>query len=272
MDTIIEQFQNEKLTDFIADSPIPINLINGSGIIIWANQEELDFLGYREEEYIGKHLSNFHASNEMLETIISKQLKNEKVVNCPAKVLRKDGQVRDVLINSNVLWEKSRFIHARSYMTDVTSLKKELRGYHEKIEALNERAKQTEQLYNRMIMEIQDYAIIMMDLDGTILNWNKGAERIKGYKDHEIIGQNFRIFYLPQDRQEGLPEKLIMEAIKNGRALHEGLRVRKNGTKFWGTIVITAIHNDEGEVIGFAKVTRDLTDHENNGNPEKRKF
>src|SRR4026208_450673 len=86
-----------------------------------------------------------------------------------------------------------------------------------------------EKLHQKMITEIQDYAIILMDIDGTILSWNAGAEKIKGYKEEEIIGQNFRIFYMPQDRQAGLPEQLIEQAIKEGRARHIGRRVKKSG-------------------------------------------
>lgn len=117
-------------------------------------------------------------------------------------------------------------------------------------------------LYRKMIEEIQDYAIILLDVDGTILTWNKGVEKIKGYKDHEIIGQNFRIFYLPKDRQFGLPEQLLGLAKKEGRAKHVGRRVRKDGSIFWGSIVITAIHDDDGEVIGFTKLTKELRDNE----------
>src|SRR5688500_9888640 len=107
-----------------------------------------------------------------------------------------------------------------------------------------------EQLQSRMTAEIQDYAIVLLDTDGTILTWNKGAQEIKGYKSEEIIGQNFSIFYLPQDRQDGLPAKLLDLAKKEGRARHIGRRVRKDGTVFWGSIVITAIHDDNKNVIG----------------------
>ena len=116
-------------------------------------------------------------------------------------------------------------------------------------------------LHKKMIEEVQDYAIILMDLDGTILSWNKGAENIKGYKAEEIIGQNFRIFYLPQHRDDLLPEKLLAQATKEGRAKHIGKRVRKNGNTFWGSILITALHDDNNEVVGFTKLTREL--HEN---------
>lgn len=119
-----------------------------------------------------------------------------------------------------------------------------------------------QQLHDKMITEIQDYAIILLDIDGTILTWNKGAQSIKGYKEHEILGQNFRIFYLPRDREEKLPEKLIELATKEGRARHIGRRVRKDGTTFWGSILITALHDEEGEVIGFTKLTKELGENE----------
>lgn len=119
-----------------------------------------------------------------------------------------------------------------------------------------------EMLHKRMVEEILDYAIILLDLDGTILSWNKGAEQIKGYKPEEIIGQNFRIFYLPRHREEQLPEQLLEQAKKEGRAKHIGMRVRKNGTVFWGSIVITALHDDNNEVVGFTKLTRELADNE----------
>jgi PAS domain S-box-containing protein len=119
-----------------------------------------------------------------------------------------------------------------------------------------------EQLHLRMIAEIQDYAIVLLDVDGTILTWNKGVEQIKGYKEHEIVGQNFSIFYMPRDRQEGLPQKLLALALQEGRARHVGRRVRKDGSVFWGSILITAIHDEANNVLGFTKLTRELRDHE----------
>ena len=118
-----------------------------------------------------------------------------------------------------------------------------------------------EKLHRQMIAEIVDYAIILLDLDGTILSWNAGAEKIKGYSEREIIGQNFRLFYMPQDRQARLPEHLLQQAIKEGRARHIGRRVRKDGSVFWGSILITALHDDSGEVIGFTKLTKEV--HQN---------
>jgi len=117
-----------------------------------------------------------------------------------------------------------------------------------------------ETLHQKMVEEVQDYAIILMDTDGTILTWNKGVEKIKGYKADEIIGQNFNIFYMPLDRQDGLPQKLLAQAEKEGRAKHIGRRVRRDGTTFWGSITITALNDDD--VVGYTKLTRELRDNE----------
>jgi PAS domain S-box-containing protein len=118
----------------------------------------------------------------------------------------------------------------------------------------------SEEQYHKMVEEVEDYAILMLDSNGIIRNWNKGAEKIKGYTEEEIVGNHFRIFYTPEDQAAGLPEKLVDEAVRNGKAVHEGWRVRKNGTTFWGSIVITALHDNDGGILGFSKVTRDLTE------------
>ncbi len=254
--------QSEELSDFIENANLPLHWVNGSGIIVWVNKAELDFLGYRKDEFLGKHISNFHADREVIEDILSRLMDKETLFNFPARLLCKNGDVKEVLINSNVFWKDDKIIHSRCFITDVTVLKKEDARKAGVIVELEEKLKITEQRYSKMTAEVEDYAIILLDRDGTILNWNKGAQKIKGYAAKDIIGQNFRIFYLPQDRQSKLPEKLIEEAIINGRALHEGLRVRSDGTTFWGTIVITALHDDLDNVIGFTKVTRNLTERE----------
>jgi PAS domain S-box-containing protein len=124
----------------------------------------------------------------------------------------------------------------------------------------NVELKKSEERYSKMAEEVKDYAILLLSVDGLVLNWNQGAERIKGYKESEIIGKHFRIFYLPDDRESKLPEALIKRASEEGRAMHEGWRIRKDNTVFWGSIVITALHDEHNNVIGFTKVTRDLTE------------
>ncbi|MGN6568113.1 MAG: PAS domain S-box protein [Flavipsychrobacter sp.] len=113
--------------------------------------------------------------------------------------------------------------------------------------------------YNKMVEEIEDYAILLLDKNGNIENWNKGAEKIKGYRPDEIVGKNFRLFYTAADQDTQLPERLLEEARQNGVARDEGWRVRKDGFTFWARVIITAIHDTAGEVIGFTKVTRDLS-------------
>jgi len=129
-----------------------------------------------------------------------------------------------------------------------------------RLEQRHEELKRSEERYHKMVEEVQDYAIILLDKDGIIRNWNKGAEKIKQYKQEEVLGRPFHIFYLPHDRASGLPDKLINEAATHGRAIHEGWRLRKDQTKFWGSITITALHDDDNNIIGFSKVTRDLTE------------
>jgi PAS domain S-box-containing protein len=114
--------------------------------------------------------------------------------------------------------------------------------------------------YHLMIGEVEDYAILMLDPNGVILNWNKGAQKIKGYEEQEIVGHHFRVFYTQEDQEAQLPEQLIGLAVREGKAVHEGWRRKKDGTVFWGSIVITALHDPGGEVVGFSKVTRDLTE------------
>lgn len=114
--------------------------------------------------------------------------------------------------------------------------------------------------YKLLVESVQDYAIFFMDKDGYIQTWNKGAERNKGYKAEEIIGKHFSNFYLPYDVADKKPERELAIARKLGRAEDEDWRVRKDGTRFWANVVITSLYDESGELVGFAKVTRNLTD------------
>jgi PAS domain S-box-containing protein len=124
----------------------------------------------------------------------------------------------------------------------------------------NVELRNSEERYHRVVEEVQDYAIILLDRDGIIINWNKGAEQLKHFDESEVLGKHFRIFSPEEDRKKKVPEKLLDEAFKQGRAMHEGWRVRKDGSRFWGSIVITALHDDKNNVTGFTKVTRDLSE------------
>lgn len=112
----------------------------------------------------------------------------------------------------------------------------------------------------KMMEEIDDHAIILLDTQGNIETWNKGAEKIKGYSAEEIIGKNFRAFYGEPDQETDLPGKLLAQAMSLGKVYHEGWRKRSNNTLFWAGVTITAIHDEAENVIGYSKITRDLTE------------
>ena len=115
-------------------------------------------------------------------------------------------------------------------------------------------------MYRHLVQGVEDYAIYMLSPDGTVANWNAGAERTKGYAADEIVGQNFSCFYTPEDRASGLPQAGLARARDRGKFAAEGWRVRKDGTLFWASVVIDAIHGDGGELLGYAKITRDETE------------
>lgn len=118
---------------------------------------------------------------------------------------------------------------------------------------------QAEDYYHKMVDEVQDYAIILLDKNGNVVNWNRGAEKIKGFTAAEIIGKSAKQFYTPEDITTNLPEVLLQEAVSKGRSEHEGWRKHKDGKLFWANVILTALYGDDGKLIGFSKVTRDLS-------------
>ncbi len=123
-----------------------------------------------------------------------------------------------------------------------------------------EASKSSEGRFRMLVEAVTDYAIYMLDPDGTITSWNAGARRFKGYEESEIIGENFSRFYTDEDRKAGLPQRALDIAASEGKYENEGWRVRKDGTKFWAYTVIDPIRDGAGTLIGFAKITRDLTE------------
>ena len=116
--------------------------------------------------------------------------------------------------------------------------------------------------FQLLVQGIVDYAIYMVSREGIVTSWNAGAQRIKGYEPDEIIGQHFSRFFTPEDRSAGLPQRALAIARQVGRFESEGWRVRKNGSRFWVSAVLDAIHDEDGAFIGFAKITRDLTERQ----------
>jgi len=118
----------------------------------------------------------------------------------------------------------------------------------------------SEERFRLMVDSIQDYAIFMLDPQGRVATWNAGAERIKGYRAEEIIGQHVSRFYTPEDVERGKPDEQLEKATAQGRWQEEGWRVRKDGSRFWATVLITALRDEQGQLLGFSKVTRDITE------------
>jgi PAS domain S-box-containing protein len=244
-----------------------IIMLDKSGIIQTWNRGAEKIKQYAASEAVGRHFEIFYLPEDRAQRL-PERLLHEAAVNGRAVYegwrARKDGTTFWGSITLTALHDSKGNITGYSKVTrDLTANKiadEQLKKFTKELQQKNEELRKSEERYHKMIAEVQDYAIILLDINGDIQNWNAGARKIKGYEAEEIVGKNFRLFYLPEDRESGLPERLINEAMQNGKAVHEGWRMRKDGSKFWGSTVITALHNDAGDVIGFSKVTRDLTE------------
>lgn len=191
-----------------------------------------------------------------------------EMYRCDVRMRRKDGTYRwHTVIGEPVFDLDDKIIKWVGAFTDIHTEKAFTHELEQQVTArtreliqINESLRKSEERYHLMVEEVQEYAILYLNAHGIIENWNAGAEKIKGYKAEEIVGKYFSIFYTEEDQRNKLPEKLLQLAIQNGKVVHEGWRRRKDGTKFWASVVITAIHNKQDEIIGFSKVTHDLTE------------
>jgi PAS domain S-box-containing protein len=244
--------------------PAAVYMTDHEGYITFYNAAAKELWG-REPDL---HKDRWYGSSKIYKTDGSKLLPEE----CPIAIAlrerrpvsgfeiiieRPDGTRRHIMPSPKPFFDESgNLAGAVNVLMDVTEYKASESALYD----LTEELRESEERYHKMIDEVEDYAILLMNKDGVIQNWNRGVEKIKGYKEEEIVGQNFRIFYLPEDQERGLPDQLIGQAIQKGKALHEGWRVRKDGSVFWGSIVITALHDAGNNIVGFSKVTRDLTE------------
>jgi PAS domain S-box-containing protein len=124
----------------------------------------------------------------------------------------------------------------------------------------DEQLRQNAEVFQLLVSAVRDYAIFMLDPEGNVATWNAGAQRIKGYTPSDIIGRQFSTFYSEEDKRNRKPERELEIAREKGSVEDEGWRLRKDGSRFWANVVITAVHDEKGELRGFAKVTRDITD------------
>ena len=244
-----------------------IILLDENGLIRNWNRGAEKIKGYPAAEVLGKHFSIFYLPEDYAGGLPGKLMEEARTKGKAGHEgwrVRKDGtRFWGSIILTALHGEGGEVIGYSKVTRDLTERKQaedRLRAVAEELQRKNEQLASSEERYHKMVDEVQEYAIIFLDKDGIIRNWNKGAEKIKQYKDWEAVGQHFRMFYLPDDRQGKLPEILLGQAITHGRAVHEGWRLRKDRTRFWGSITLTALHNEKEELIGFSKVTRDLSE------------
>ena len=223
------------------------------GYILSWNAGAHRFKGYTADEIIGKHFSIFYPRDLVDEGFPEFELRtaiNTGRFEDEGWRIRKDGTRFWANVVITTLRDKEgRHVGFAKVTRDLTERR-------EAEEALRE----SEERFRLIVQGIRDYAIFMLDPLGNIATWNEGAERLKGYRPREIIGQHFSRFYPPEDIAAGKPQRELEIAVRDGRYEEEGWRLRKDGTRFWANVLITRLRNKTGELIGFAKITRDLTE------------
>ncbi|HEY3707465.1 MAG TPA: PAS domain S-box protein [Terracidiphilus sp.] len=202
--------------------------------------------GYTAQEIIGTNFSNFYPQVD----------RDAGKPEYELKVAAETGRFEDE--GWRIRKDGSRF-WASVVITRVCDENGKLIGYGKITRDLTER-RIAEQRYRLLVEGVSDYAIYSLDVNGNVTSWNAGAQRIKGYNDFEILGKHFSSFYTPEDAAAGMPAKVLQTAADTGHFEGEGWRMRKDGTRFWSSVVVTPIRNDEGILIGFSKITRDVTD------------
>jgi PAS domain S-box-containing protein len=243
--------QSEERYHLLFDSnPHPVWVYDVQTLaILDVNQSAVRNYGYSRGEFTSLTIKDIRPSEDVPALIESASKAPPDTETAGVwKHRKRDGTLIDVEITSHPLVYGGR--DARLVVaTDVTTRKR-----------AEEALRQSEERFRLLVSEVTDYAILMLDPEGRIASWNAGAERIKGYKAGEIVGQHFSRFYSTEDVERGKPANELKIAGKEGRFEDEGWRVRKDGSRFWANVVITALRDGSGRLLGFAKVTRDITE------------
>jgi PAS domain S-box-containing protein len=230
-----------------------IYMLDTDGIVSSWNAGAERFKGYKPDEIIGQHFSKFYTEEDLQKRIPEIGLRTAREdgrFEAEGWRLRKDG---------TRFWANVVIDAIRDHSGELVGFAKITRDLTERRLA-EEQLRRSEERFRFLLQSVTDYAIYMLDTDGQVTSWNAGAERFKGYTADEIIGQNFSRFYSAEDQAAGIPTKALQTALTEGRFEAEGWRYRKDGTKFWANVVIDPVRNDHGLHIGYAKITRDLTE------------
>jgi PAS domain S-box-containing protein len=253
-----EEDQYRDLVESVED--YAIFLLDPAGIVVTWNKGGQKIKQYKPAEIIGRPFTVFYTADAIAQKYPEKELQEALKVGRYEDEgwrVRKDGSIfwANVIITP-IYKNGKRHIGFSKITRDLTTRKKAEDDLYKAYQEL----KESEERYRLLIEGVGDYAIFMLDVAGNVATWNEGAKRIKGYEPNEIIGRSFSRFYSQQDKERGFPNYELAEARREGRFEDLGWRIRKDGSAFWANVVITAIHNPEGKLIGFSKITRDLTD------------
>jgi PAS domain S-box-containing protein len=228
-------------------------MLDPKGFVTSWNSGAERIKGFQTEEIVGQHFSKFYTEEDREAGMPQKVLataKREGKFEGEGWRVRKDGtRFWANVVVDRINDEKGRLVGFAKITRDMTAKR-------EAEQALRE----AERGFRLLVQGVTDYAIFMLDPEGRVTSWNSGAQRIKGYSPEEIIGQHFSRFYTPEESEAGVPNRAIDTARETGRYEAEGWRVRKDGTRFWASVVLDAIRDEDGKLIGFAKITRDMTD------------
>ncbi len=225
--------------------------LDAAGHVLSWNAGAKRLKGYTREENLGRHFSTFYPPEDVAAGKPAWEL----------EVAERDGRVEDegwrVRKDGTLFWANVVITALRDPSGALVGFAKVTRDLTERRRA-EEELRVSEERFRLLVHSVKDYAIFMLDPEGYVTSWNEGAQRAKQYTEAEIVGRHFSVFYPPESRDR--PAHLLEIARREGRVEDEGWRVRKDGSLFWADVVITALRNEQGELVGFAKVTRDLSD------------
>ena len=231
--------------------------LDPAGLIMSWNTGAERIKGYQSEEILGQHFSRFYPPEDVAR---GKPQQHLDIVSREGRFEEEGWRVRK---DQSLFWANVVITAMRDSQGQLVGYGQVVRDFTERKQA-QEQLLQSEERFRLLVEQVQDYAIYMLDAEGRVSTWNAGAERFKQYKAEEIIGQHFSRFFPPEDVARGKPWYALQVAAREGHFEEEAWRVRKDGSLFWASVVITALHDPAGNLRGFAKVTRDITQRKQN--------
>jgi PAS domain S-box-containing protein len=234
-------------------SEYAIYMLDADGRVASWNTGAARIKGYSADEIIGEPFARFFTLEDRRGGTPERLMEEARLhgrATSEGWRIRKDG---------SRFWSQAALHAVRGETGELIGYAKVTRDMTEQREA-HQALIESERRFRLLVEGVIDYAMYMLDPEGMITNWNKGGERIKGYLANDVIGRHFSMFHTPEDRRAGLPARSLQTALKEGRFEAEGWRLRKDGSRFWASVVIDAIYDEEGRHIGYAKITRDISE------------